>query len=64
MAGKPVAVASDHAGYEMKEFAKEVLADLGYEVLDLGCHSTESVDYPDFGKAMGDAIAKKTDFPV
>jgi len=51
-----IAVASDHAGYDMKEFIKAELAARGYDVLDLGCHDTSSVDYPDFGHAMGKAI--------
>lgn len=51
-----VAVAGDHAGYPLKE---EIIASLeksGHEVLDLGTHGTESVDYPDFAQALGEAI--------
>jgi len=51
-----VAVAGDHAGYPLKE---EIIASLeksGHDVLDLGTHSTESVDYPDFAQALGEAI--------
>ncbi|UTW57555.1 ribose 5-phosphate isomerase B [Kordiimonas sp. SCSIO 12603] len=58
MADKTIAFASDHAGFELKETLKTYLSEQGYEVLDLGAHSLESVDYPDFGKAMGDAIAE------
>ncbi|MCK0070412.1 ribose 5-phosphate isomerase B [Kordiimonas laminariae] len=58
MADKTIAFASDHAGFELKEALKTYLSEQGYEVLDLGAHSLESVDYPDFGKAMGDAIAE------
>ena len=58
MADKTIAFASDHAGFELKETLKTYLSEKGYEVLDLGAHSLESVDYPDFGKAMGDAIAE------
>ena len=50
-----IAIASDHAGYEMKEALKDALA-ARYEWLDLGTHSADSVDYPDFGHAMGAAI--------
>ncbi|MBS0539379.1 MAG: ribose 5-phosphate isomerase B [Proteobacteria bacterium] len=57
MAGATIAVASDHAGYDLKEILKRDLEEAGYAVLDLGTNSTASVDYPDFGKAMGDAIA-------
>jgi ribose 5-phosphate isomerase B len=52
-----IAVASDHAGFDLKEILKRDLQSAGHEVLDLGTGSTESVDYPDFGKAMGEAIA-------
>ena len=52
-----IAVASDHAGFDLKEILKRDLQSAGHDVLDLGTGSTESVDYPDFGKAMGEAIA-------
>jgi ribose 5-phosphate isomerase B len=52
-----IAVASDHAGFDLKEILKRDLQEAGHEVLDLGTHSTASVDYPDFGQAMGQAIA-------
>ncbi len=57
MEKEAIAVASDHAGFAMKEFAKSHLESLGFAVLDLGTDSTSSVDYPDYGKAMGEAIA-------
>src|SRR5260370_13929639 len=57
MPGGAIAVASDHAGFDLKEILKRDLQEAGHEVLDLGTNSTESVDYPDFGKAMADAIA-------
>ena len=57
MAGATIAVASDHAGFDLKEILKSDLQQAGYAVLDLGTNSTASVDYPDFGTAMGDAIA-------
>jgi len=53
-----VAIASDHAGYALKEALKVELVALGHQVLDLGTHGTERVDYPDFGHAMGSAIEK------
>ncbi len=56
-AGGAIAVASDHAGFDLKEILKRDLQEAGHEVLDLGTNSTASVDYPDFGRAMGDAIA-------
>src|SRR5690348_2812888 len=57
MAGSTIAVASDHAGFDLKEVLKRDLQQAGHEVLDLGTTSTASVDYPDFGNAMAEAIA-------
>jgi|SRR5579883_697237 ribose 5-phosphate isomerase B len=57
MAGATIAVASDHAGFDLKELLKRDLQEAGLAVLDLGTHSTASVDYPDFGQALGDAVA-------
>jgi ribose 5-phosphate isomerase B len=57
MPGGAIAVASDHAGFDLKEILKRDLEEAGLEVLDLGTHSTQSVDYPDFGMAMADAVA-------
>lgn len=54
-----IALGCDHGGYELKEKVKSHLEKKGYEVLDLGCHSTESVNYPVYGKAVGEAVAKK-----
>lgn len=52
-----VAIGSDHAGYEAKEAAKRELEALSVEVSDKGTDSLESVDYPDFGAAVGLAVA-------
>jgi len=52
-----IAMACDHAGYPLKVAVKEKLINEGYEVLDLGTDSTESVDYPIYGKAVGEAVA-------
>ena len=57
MPGGAIAVASDHAGFDLKEILKRDLQAAGHEVLDLGTNSTQSVDYPDFGVAMADAVA-------
>ncbi|TNE60657.1 MAG: ribose 5-phosphate isomerase B [Alphaproteobacteria bacterium] len=57
MTAETIAVASDHAGYDLKEYIKQELEGLGFGVLDLGTHGPDSVDYPDYGLAMGDAIA-------
>ena len=52
-----IAVGSDHAGYELKESLAAHLRDGGHEVVDCGTHSTDRVDYPDFGAAVGRAVA-------
>ena len=57
MPGGAIAVASDHAGFDLNEILKRDLQAAGLEVLDLGTNSTQSVDYPDFGIAMADAVA-------
>ena len=57
MSNKKIAIGSDHAGYEGKERAKESIAALGFEVADYGTQGLESVDYPDFGAAVGRAVA-------
>jgi ribose 5-phosphate isomerase B len=54
---KKIALGSDHAGYEAKESARRALEELGAEVTDKGTHGAESVDYPDFGAAVGRAVA-------
>ncbi len=51
-----VAIGSDHAGYELKQVLAARLADAGHAVTDLGTHSTESVDYPDYAAAVGRAV--------
>jgi len=54
---KPVAIASDHAGYPLKAELVEALYARGLEVLDLGTDGRESVDYPDYGQALAEAVA-------
>ena len=56
MTVKTVAMACDHAGYQMKAELKELLVKRGLEVLDLGTDGPESVDYPDFADALAAAI--------
>ena len=51
-----VAITSDHAGFKLKKLIKEELEKSGYGVLDLGTSSEESVDYPDYGKAIANKI--------
>jgi deoxyribose-phosphate aldolase len=54
---RKVALASDHAGYDLKEYLKQFLADSGYTVEDLGTHSRDPVDYPDLARAVAEAVA-------
>jgi len=53
-----VAIGCDHAGFELKEKVKDLLVSLGHEVLDLGCHSKDSVDYPVYGAKVAQTVAK------
>ena len=53
-----IAIGSDHAGFELKERLKRELATWGHEVVDLGTHSTDPVDYPDFCFPVGEAVAR------
>jgi RpiB/LacA/LacB family sugar-phosphate isomerase len=52
-----IAVGSDHRGFALKERLRASLAKAGHEVIDLGCYGAESVDYPDFGFAVGERVA-------
>lgn len=55
-----IAIASDHAAYELKAELANWLRDAGHEVTDLGTNGPDSVDYPDFGYALAAAIADGT----
>lgn len=50
-------LASDHGGYELKEEIKKHLQEKGYEIHDIGTHSTESVDYPEYGRDAAKIVA-------
>ena len=52
-----IALGTDHAGYPLKEQVKRLLADLGHEVVDCGCFSTEAVDYPVFVRPAAELVA-------
>ena len=52
-----IALGCDHGGYALKCDIIKLLEKLGHEVVDFGCHSTESCDYPDFGEAAARAVA-------
>ncbi len=55
-AKEAIAIASDHAGFDLKALLKQELATLGFEPLDLGTDSASSVDYPDFADRLADAL--------
>ena len=56
--------ASDHRGYELKEYLKNYYKDL-YEIVDYGTNSKESVDYPDYAFKLGKAVvSKEVDFGI
>ncbi len=52
-----IAIGCDHGGYALKETLKAYLTERGQAVTDLGCCDTSSVDYPDYGFAVGEAVA-------
>ena len=52
-----IAIASDHAAVELKSTLADWLRETGHDVLDLGTNGSASVDYPDFGHAVGAALA-------
>ena len=52
-----VAMACDHGGFELKNTLKQELIAMGHEVVDFGCDSTASVDYPDYGYKAAKAVA-------
>lgn len=53
---KVVAIGADHGGFELKEALKPDLTALGFEIHDVGTHSKEAVDYPDFAHAVAQAV--------
>ncbi len=55
--GDTVAIAADHAGVALKAALAKQLVEMGYHVTDLGTDGPESVDYPDFAKAVAEAVA-------
>jgi RpiB/LacA/LacB family sugar-phosphate isomerase len=57
--GTKIAIGADHGGFELKELIKNFLQKHGYEVQDLGTHSTDAVDYPDYALAVGKAVISK-----
>ena len=51
-----IAIGSDHGGINHKAYIKSYLTENGYEVVDFGTHTTDSVDYPDIAKAAAVAV--------
>ncbi|MGC8824876.1 MAG: ribose 5-phosphate isomerase B [Bacteroidales bacterium] len=59
MIGVKIGIASDHAGYRMKEVIKRWLQEKGYEIVDFGTYSDESTDYPDYAHKLANAVENK-----
>lgn len=60
-----IGIANDHRGYELKQYLKERLQELGYEVLDYGTFSTDSVDYPEYAfKLSTNVVEKNVDYGI
>jgi ribose 5-phosphate isomerase B len=55
-----IALGADHAGFSLKNQIADDLRAAGHEVIDLGTHSADRVDYPDFGAAVGRAVTDGT----
>lgn len=53
-----IALAADHAGYLLKDELASWLRDGGHEVIDLGTNGPDSVDYPEYGSRLADAVAR------
>lgn len=60
---KVVGLASDHAGFELKEFVKQYLTEKGIPFKDYGTNSEDSCDYPDFGHALAQGMEKGEVYP-
>lgn len=54
-----IAIGSDHAGFSVKETIRKYLEGVGYAVRDMGTSSEESVDYPDYGRAIAERVVSK-----
>jgi ribose 5-phosphate isomerase B len=57
---RTVALGADHGGFPLKEALKSYVTQLGFEVNDVGCHSTESVDYPVFASRVAELVADQS----
>ena len=54
-----ISIGCDHAGFEAKEMILNLLNEIGYEMIDFGTNSSESVDYPIYGIKVGESVATK-----
>ena len=54
-----ISIGCDHAGFEAKEMILNLLNEMGYEMIDCGTNSSESVDYPIYGIKVGESVATK-----
>ena len=54
-----ISIGCDHAGFEVKEMILNLLNEMGYEMIDFGTNSSESVDYPVYGIKVGESVATK-----
>lgn len=54
-----IGIASDHAGYELKEEILKIMQEEGYEMVNYGAMSPDRVNYPDYGKKLGEGVASK-----
>ncbi|MGH7322946.1 MAG: ribose 5-phosphate isomerase B [Candidatus Rokuibacteriota bacterium] len=52
-----IALGADHAGWQLKEDVKSWLLDKGFQMIDLGTHSPEPVDYPEYAEQVAEAVA-------
>jgi ribose 5-phosphate isomerase B len=55
-----IAIASDHAGFALKEQVRKFVSGFGHDVLDLGAYNAEPSDYPDYAAAVGEALMAST----
>ena len=60
---KTIGIASDHAGFALKQFVKKYLEEKGYQYKDYGTYNEESCDYSDFGHALAEGIEQGEVFP-
>ena len=54
-----IVIGSDHAAFEAKEFVKELLCSMSFEVIDVGTNSSDRCDYPDFASALAKVVQEK-----